>query len=106
VKNIIPGLFLLVGLAGCRFDFQVYAETIVNDTSTTVVLRHCDNYCGSATLTFTLAPGQTANDNVEGGVATWFSVTDDSGAHVGCLNLGASPANGLTVPVSSAGACP
>jgi hypothetical protein len=104
--KVVAALLLATGLTACQFDLHVYHETIVNDTSATVVARHCDNYCDSATVTFTLAPGQTADDNVEGGVATWFSLTDTSGAHVGCINLGVSPSEGLKVLVSTAGACP
>lgn len=104
VGIMLIALFTLT-LCGCHFNFQVYPETIVNDTSETVIVRHCDDYCGSATLTFTLAPGQTANDNVEGGVATWFSVTNPNGDHLGCLNLGVAPQAGEQVMVSTAGPC-
>jgi hypothetical protein len=104
--KVVAAMLLATGLTACHFEVHVYHETIVNDTSTTVVARHCDNYCDSATLTFTLARGQTADDNVEGGVATWFSLTDPTGAHLGCINLGVSPSEGLRVLVSTAGACP
>jgi hypothetical protein len=104
--KVVAAFLLATGLTACHFDVHVYHETIVNDTPTTVVARHCDNYCDSARVTFTLAPGQTADVNVEGGVATWFSLTDTSGAHVGCINLGDPPSEGLRVLASTAGACP
>lgn len=108
--KVIAAFLLAAGLSACHFNVHIYHETIVNDTPRTVIARHCDNYCSASPLTFTLSltlsPGQSANVNVEGGTATWFSLTDTGGAHLGCLNLGISPSEGLKVPVSTAASCP
>lgn len=104
--KVIAALVLATGLTACHFNIHIYHETIVNDTGGTVIARHCDNYCDSAILTLTLAPGQGAEIHVQGGVATWFSLTDPSGGHVGCLNLGDRPNEGARFLVSAAGPCP
>jgi hypothetical protein len=76
-------------LAGCGSPSggKVFPVSIVNDTTESVVVRDCDDYCSSSPIAVTVAPGggtvmnRIANDHKT------FSITTTSGGHVGCLDL-------------------
>lgn len=85
-----------------------FAVTLHNDTTSAVVVKQCDNDCNSFDERDRLEPGanvrvNTSSDNV----ANWWSVTDTSGATLGCLPLRfGHKVDGLVVNISQRTGCP
>jgi hypothetical protein len=78
----------------------------VNDTGDAVVVRDCDDYCSSSPIAIHLEPGGSAPINRDTGSHKSFSITTETGAHVGCLDLYFKTAQpGAQVPVSEAAPC-
>ena len=96
-------------LAGCGSlgGIQVFPVSIVNDTSETVVVRDCADYCSSSPIAIELQPGGSTVINRDAGSHKDFSITTPLGAHVGCLDLHyPTPQPGALAPVSQAAPCP
>jgi hypothetical protein len=100
---------LLVMLGGCGGlgRIHVFTVSMVNDTTSEVVLRGCAHFCSSSLLTYDLQPGQSVdvhrvvNDHKE------FSITTPSGGRIGCLDLYfKTPQPGALMYVSAAAPCP
>lgn len=86
---------------------QVFRVYIQNNLAEPVVVRDCDSYCSSSALDLNLSPGASAPINRIANDPKFFSVTSDSGQHLGCLDLYFSKRQpGASVPVSGTVQCP
>jgi hypothetical protein len=96
----------LLGGCGALHGADVFSVSIVNDTSSPVVVRDCNGYCSSSPIAIDLQPGQSAVIHRVAHDHKTFSITTSAGGHVGCLDLYfATPQPGAQVPVSHATPC-
>ena len=101
----------LLGLALVACDpsaVDVFAVTIKNDTSASVVIEYCGSDCSTVYYTNTVAPqGSIAENTSTENLDEYIRIKDDSGKVLGCLNLKfSSVPSSLTIPVSNTGQCP
>jgi hypothetical protein len=109
VTSVLVATVLLLGLGGCGSlgRIRVFTVSMVNDTTSEVVLRGCDHFCSSALLTFDLQPGSSVPVNRTTNQHKYFSITTPSGGRIGCLDLYfRMPEPGAQVRVSRAVPCP
>lgn len=109
MARLVVLLALLLVLSGCLGlgHGRVFKVSIVNDTSRPVVVRDCDTYCSSSPIAIDLQPGGSTAINRIANDHKFFSITDASGGHVGCLDLYfPKPEPGARFDVSGAFPCP
>lgn len=85
-----------------------FTVTLHNDTPVTVVLKQCDSDCSSFHERHRLEPGGSVRvDSSSDSAANWWSVTNSTGATLGCLLLRYDhKVEGLVVNVSARTTCP
>lgn len=106
---IVLSVATVLTLAGC-FDLShlaVFPVSLENDTGEPVVVRDCPDFCSSSPLVFDLQPGQSTTINRALNEHKYFSVTTETGGHIGCVDLYfATYTIGAPTLISQASRCP